>query len=100
MEQAVQWIAPVTTSIAAVMVALNGGARLTGSGFIVFAIGSNAWSAYGWMTAQDNLMIPNLNLLTINLLGILRWLGRTAGSVDGEEAASEAAEQPMASAKG
>src|SRR3546814_17174238 len=29
MEQAVQWIAPVTTSIAAVMVALNGGARLT-----------------------------------------------------------------------
>src|SRR3546814_1528489 len=44
MEQAAQWIAPVTTSIAAVMVALNGGARLTGYGFIVFAIGSIAWS--------------------------------------------------------
>src|SRR3546814_4163331 len=60
MEQAVQWIAPVTTSIAAVMVALNGGARLTGYGFIVFAIGSIAWSAYGWMTAQDNLLIQHL----------------------------------------
>lgn len=98
MEQAVQWIAPVTTSIAAVMVALNGGARLTGYGFIVFAIGSIAWSAYGWMTAQDNLLIQNLILLAINLLGIWRWLGRTARYEEGAEAASEEAETPMVSA--
>src|SRR3546814_15506838 len=40
MEQAVQWIAPVTTSIAAVVGALNGGARFTGHGCMVFEVGA------------------------------------------------------------
>src|SRR3546814_15240291 len=82
----------------AVMVAINGGARLPGYGFMVFAIGSIAWSAYGWMTAQDNPLIQNLILLAINLLGIWRWLGRTARYEEGAEAASEEAETPMVSA--
>src|SRR3546814_9764812 len=59
---------------------------------------SIAWSAYGWMTAQDNLLIQNLILLAINLLGIWRWLGRTARYEEGAEAASEEAETPMVSA--
>src|SRR3546814_5249289 len=81
MEQAVQWIAPVTTSIAAVMVALNGGARLTGYGFIVFAIGSIAWSAYGWMTAQDNLLIQNLILRSEEHTSELQSLMRNSYAV-------------------
>lgn len=98
MEQAAEWIAPVATTIAAIMVALNGGARLTGYGFIVFAIGSVAWAGYGWITEQNNLLVQNLILLAINVLGIWRWLGRAARYEEGAEAASEEASTPLVAA--
>ena len=37
------WVAPVATTIAALMTASNLGSRITGYGFIVFTIGSIAW---------------------------------------------------------
>lgn len=91
MEQASQWIAPVATTIAAMMTASNGGARLTGYGFLVFAIGSIAWTIYGWGTGQNNLVIQNLILLVINLVGVWRWLGLSARYKEGADAATAAA---------
>ncbi len=42
MQEIANWVAPVATTIAALMVALNRGSRFTGYGFIVFSVGSVA----------------------------------------------------------
>lgn len=75
MEDIFNWVAPVATTIAAIMVAANAGTRITGYGFIVFSIGSIAWMGIGWLTDQTNLLVQNAILLGINALGIWRWLG-------------------------
>jgi len=98
MEQAAQWIAPIATTIAAMMTAANGGARLTGYGFVAFAVGSIAWALYGLLTSQNNLLIQNAVLLVINIIGIWRWLGRTARYEQGAEAAADAADEPLVAA--
>lgn len=69
------WVAPVTTSSAAVMVAANLGSKITGWGFIVFCVGSIAWAVIGLATDQANLIWQNAILLVINLIGVWRWLG-------------------------
>jgi hypothetical protein len=75
MEEMFNWLAPIATTIAAVMVAANAGTKVTGYGFIAFSIGSIAWMAIGWYTDQTNLLVQNAILLAINILGIWRWLG-------------------------
>ena len=40
MEQIASYVAPVATTIAALIVASNLGARITGFGFIIFTIGT------------------------------------------------------------
>ena len=42
MESIATWVAPIATTIAALMTASNLGSRITGYGFIVFTIGSLA----------------------------------------------------------
>jgi hypothetical protein len=69
------WIAPIATMIAAIMTAANLGARITGWGFVVFAIGSIAWTAVGLSSGQTNLVATNAFLTLVNLVGIWRWLG-------------------------
>lgn len=71
-------LAAATTMIAALMVALNLGPRVTGYGFCVFTLGSICWIAVAWMTAQPSLLWTNIVLLAINLLGVWRWLGLRA----------------------
>src|SRR3546814_14911202 len=93
MEQAVQWISPVTTSIAAVMVALNGGARLTGYGLVVFAIGPLAWCDKRWLTAEDSRLIQEPIRLAVNPLGCWRWLSRQVSSREVGESARGAREE-------
>lgn len=78
MEEIAGWVAPVATTVAAVMVALNLGARITGFGFIVFCIGSIAWGLVGLASDQPNLIWQNAALLVINLIGVWRWLGLRA----------------------
>lgn len=75
MEEVAGWVAPVATTIAALMVAVNKGARLTGYGFIVFSIGSIAWGIVGLASGQMNLVWQNAVLLVINLIGVWQWLG-------------------------
>src|SRR4051812_34927976 len=78
MEDFSSWIAPIATAIAACMTASNLGSRVTGWGFVVFTVGSVAWTSYGAATGQSNLVWQNLFLTAVNLVGIWRWLGRQA----------------------
>jgi hypothetical protein len=92
MEELSSWIAPIATAIAACMTASNLGTRVTGWGFVVFTIGSVAWTTYGAATDQPNLVWQNLFLTAVNLVGVWRWLGRQARLDDGAKAASEKSE--------
>ena len=83
MENIATWVAPVATTIAALMTASNLGSRITGLGFIVFTVGSLAWLALGITTGQANLLWQNIMLTALNLFGIWRWLGRQAKIEDG-----------------
>ena len=81
------WIAPVATTAAAIMTAANLGNRVTGWGFVVFTVGSLAWSTVAVATGQTNLLLTNGVLTLVNLAGIWRWLGRQAKHEDGSKAA-------------
>ncbi len=83
METIASWVAPIATTIAALMTASNLGSRITGCGFIVFTVGSIAWAALGIATGQPNLLWQNVILTGLNLFGIWRWLGRQARIEDG-----------------
>jgi hypothetical protein len=87
MEQIAGWVAPAATMVAAIMTASNLGARVTGWGFAVFAVGSVAWVVVALATGQQNLLWTNGFLLAVNLLGVWRWLGRQARYEDGSKAA-------------
>ena len=89
MESIATWVAPIATTIAALMTASNLGSRTTGYGFIVFTVGSLAWLALGIATDQPNLLWQNIILTALNLFGIWRWLGRQAKFEDGGVAAQE-----------
>ncbi len=89
MESIATWVAPVATTIAALMTASNLGSRITGYGFIVFTVGSLAWLTLGITTGQANLLWQNVILTVLNLFGIWRWLGRQAKIEDGGMAAQE-----------
>ncbi len=96
MEAIATWVAPVATTIAALMTASNLGSRITGYGFIVFTVGSLAWLTLGITTGQANLLWQNVILTGLNLFGIWRWLGRQAKIEDGGTAA-QAESEDMAS---
>ena len=84
------WIATAATIGGALLTASNLGARVTGSGFVVFLLGSLCWLSLAWMTGQQALMWTNIVLTFLNLLGIWRWLGRQARVEEGGKAASAA----------
>lgn len=90
------WIAPIATMIAAIMTAANLGARITGWGFVVFAIGSIAWTAVGLSSGQTNLVATNVFLTLVNLVGIWRWLGRQRTYDDGGKSAELASRRAAA----
>ena len=89
MEAVANWVAPIATTIAAIMVAANLGAKITGWGFIVFSVGSVAWIVIGAATDQPALLWQNVFLLVVNLVGIWRWLGIRARYEKGAGAATE-----------
>lgn len=97
LSDAAGWIAPAATAIAAIMTAVNLGARVTGWGFVVFLIGSLAWIAVALATGQTNLLLTNGFLSIVNLIGIWRWLGRQARYEKGGQAAAKASEGRAAS---
>lgn len=92
-----EWIAPIATMIAAMMTAANLGARVTGWGFVVFTVGSVAWSSIGLASGQTNLLATNAFLTVVNLIGIWRWLGRQRSYEDGGKSAEQASRRTAAS---
>ncbi|MEW9856432.1 PRC-barrel domain containing protein [Novosphingobium sp. M1R2S20] len=76
--------------IAAMMTAANLGARVTGSGFVVFTVGSISWSIVGFTSDQTNLLATNSFLTLVNLVGVWRWLGKQRAYEDGGKSATEA----------
>lgn len=88
MDEYVGWLASAATMMAAMMTAANLGSRITGWGFVVFTIGSVAWSMVGLLTGQTSLMITNAFLFAVNVFGVWRWLGRQARYEDGSAEAS------------
>lgn len=87
------WIAPAATMIAAMMTAANLGSRITGWGFVVFTIGSVAWTTVGLTSGQTNLVLSNAFLTVVNLVGIWRWLGRQAAYEKGSDHAARTSAQ-------
>ena len=75
--------------IAAMMTAANLGTRVTGWGFVVFTVGSVAWTVVGFSTGQTSLMITNGFLFAVNVFGVWRWLGRQAKYEQGSAVAVE-----------
>jgi hypothetical protein len=84
------WIAPVATAVAAMMTAVNLGARVTGWGFVVFTLGSICWTTVGLATGQTNLVVANGFLTLVNLIGIWRWLLRQSTYEAGGQSAKAA----------
>lgn len=76
--------------IAAMMTAANLGARVTGWGFVIFTVGSIAWSIVGLSSGQTNLLATNGFLTLVNGIGIWRWLGRQRAYEDGGDSAKTA----------
>lgn len=72
----VQWFATGTGIVAAIMVSLDLGRRLTGWGFALFTVSSIAWIAAGLMDEEASLATQNAVLLVVNVIGVWRWLLR------------------------
>ncbi|MBC6434861.1 PRC-barrel domain containing protein [Nostoc sp. HG1] len=96
MVEIAEWVAPIATMIAAMMTAANLGVRTTGWGFVVFTVGSIAWTTVGIASGQTNLIAANAFLTVVNVVGIWRWLGREVKYRDTAEAiAAESVAAPM-----
>ena len=86
------WTATVATIGGALLTASNLGARITGTGFIIFLVGSVCWLGVGWLGGQPALIWTNVVLTFLNIFGIWRWLGRQAALEHGGKAAAHASE--------
>ena len=86
------WVATAATIGGALLTASNLGARITGTGFIVFLFGSLSWLGVSLASGQQALLWTNIVLTFLNLFGIWRWLGRQSAVEHGAEAAADASE--------
>ncbi len=71
-----RWTASISGMIAAILVSLNAGARITGIGFIIFSGSSVVWIAASLIDGNNPLAVQNLVLFGINIFGIYRYLLR------------------------
>jgi hypothetical protein len=84
-----EWIAASATLTGALMTGSNVGTRVTGWGFVVFAVGSVAWVSAGLLNDQPSLIVTNGALLLVNLFGAWRWLGRKSRYEDSSSRAAK-----------
>lgn len=73
---ALKWYASLSGIIAAFMVSLDSGRRVTGWGFVLFVTSSLAWVAGAVLTGDWALTTQNVALFGINLFGVYRYLVR------------------------
>ncbi|MDM8010177.1 MAG: hypothetical protein QUV08_04355 [Parasphingorhabdus sp.] len=69
-----RWTASISGMIAALMVALNAGAKITGWGFILFCGSSIVWVTSSLLDGNNPLAVQNVVLLGINIFGVYRYL--------------------------
>lgn len=81
------WLAAILTVLAGMTVAANLGTRVTGWGFVLFSLGSLAWSVNAGQNGADSLLLTNLVMAAINAFGVWRWLGRQRRIEQGSTAA-------------
>lgn len=73
---AVKWGASISGVIAAFMVSLDLGRRVTGWGFVLFVGSSICWISGAALTGDWALGTQNVALFGINLFGVYRYLIR------------------------
>lgn len=73
---AFKWVASISGIVAALMVALDSGRRVTGWGFVIFVGSSVAWIVGACLTKDGALGTQNAVLLAVNLFGVYRYLFR------------------------
>ena len=71
-----KWAASISGMIAAFMVSLDFGRRVTGWGFVLFVGSSLCWIGGSALTGDWALGTQNVTLLAINLFGVYRYLIR------------------------
>lgn len=82
-------LASAATVAGALMTSANLGTRITGWGFVLFALGSVAWVVAGMLEGQQSLAVTNGILLLVNGFGVWRWLGRQSRYEEGSARAAE-----------
>jgi len=71
-----KWFASISGIIAAFMVSLDNGRRVTGWGFALFVASSIAWITGAMLDGEEALLSQNLVLFGINVFGVYRYLIR------------------------
>lgn len=74
-----KWFASGSGIIAAFMVSLDNGRRVTGWGFALFVLSSIAWITGALMDDEGALLSQNVVLFGINVFGVYRYLIRKKG---------------------
>ena len=74
-----KWYAAASGTIAAFMVSLDSGRRVTGWGMVLFVTSSIAWITGAFLTKDEPLGAQNMVLLGINSFGVYRYLIRKRG---------------------
>lgn len=74
MKESLGYFAMATGTLAAIMVSVNAGRRMTGYGFVIFTLSSVTWIIYALQDSEMPLILQNAVLTAINLGGIYRWL--------------------------
>lgn len=69
-----RWVATGTGIVAAILVAVNAGPKVTGTGFCIFTVCSVCWTGVGLIAGEPGLAIQNAVLTVVNLVGIYRYL--------------------------
>ena len=73
---ALKWVASISGIVAALMVSLDSGRRLTGWGFVIFVGSALCWLAGAALSRDGALGTQNAVLLAINAFGVYRYLIR------------------------
>ena len=74
--ETLKWMASISGMIAAFMVSLDNGRRITGWGFALFVASSIAWMCGALLSGDEPLLSQNLVLFGINIFGVYRYLIR------------------------
>lgn len=74
--ETLKWYAAISGTIAAFMVSLDSGRRVTGWGMVLFVTSSIAWISGAYLSKDEPLGAQNMVLLGINSFGVYRYLIR------------------------